>query len=164
MCFFDCAGSWLLCGLFPNCSKWELLPSCCAWVSHCGGLFCGAWDLGHVVFSSCSVWAPEHRAIVMVHRLSSSMACGIFQEQGWNLYLLPMDFLPLNLRAVPENMFYIKNPSVHFCVLACLIRKKKSFFFLSYSLAQNNISTCIFYSVCRIPLPFLFLCIFDLFL
>ena len=125
---FGCAGPSLLCGLFPNCSEWELLPSCSAWVSHCGGLFCGAWDLGHVVFSSCSVWAPEHRLNVMVHRLSSSMACGIFQEQGWNLYLLPMDFLPLNLRAVPETMFYIKNPSVHFCVLACLIRERNHFF------------------------------------
>ena len=32
--------------------------------------------------SSCSSWALEHRAVVVVHRLSCSPACGIFLDQG----------------------------------------------------------------------------------
>ena len=39
-------------GLFSSCSEWELLSSCGARASHCGGFSCGARALGHTGFSS----------------------------------------------------------------------------------------------------------------
>ena len=60
-----CAGSLLLCGLFSSCSKWEILSSCRAQASHCGGSSCcGALALGHTGhtdLSSCGTWALEHK-------------------------------------------------------------------------------------------------------
>ena len=52
----------LHCGLctFSSCSERELLSSCGAWDSHCGGFSCcGAWAPGHVDFSSCGVWVQK---------------------------------------------------------------------------------------------------------
>ena len=47
---------------------------CGAWASHCGGFSCcGAWALG------------AQASVVVAHRLSCSIACGIFLEQGLNL-------------------------------------------------------------------------------
>ena len=40
----------------------------------------------HLGFSSCGSWALEHR--LNRPRLSCSMACGIFLDQGWNPRLL----------------------------------------------------------------------------
>jgi len=40
----------------------------------------------HLGFSSCGSWALEHRLNRL--RLSCSMACGIFLDQGWNPRLL----------------------------------------------------------------------------
>ena len=59
---------------FSSCREWGPVSSCDAWVSHCSG------------FSCCRKWALGHRGSVVVqHRLSSSLACGIFP--GSNLCL-----------------------------------------------------------------------------
>ena len=101
---FGCAGSSLLCGLFFSCSKWGLLSSSGAWASHCGSFsYCGAQDLGVKAtivatheLRSCGSWAPEQVAVV--HRLSCSVASGIFPDQRSNPCLLhwQMDSLPLS--------------------------------------------------------------------
>ena len=71
ICFliFGCAGSSSLCGLFSSCGDCSLV----AGASHCGVFSCcraqtleclllGLWRLWSVCcFSSCSVWALEHR-------------------------------------------------------------------------------------------------------
>ena len=58
---------------FSSCSKKGLLSTCGARASHCGG------------FSYCKhgLWGAWASAIV-VHRLSCSVACGIFPDQGEN--------------------------------------------------------------------------------
>ena len=45
----------------------------------------------HMVFSSCSTWAP----VIVVHWLSCSTACGIFLDQGLNLCFLPGRQIPV---------------------------------------------------------------------
>ena len=61
-------------GLFLA-GNWGLLSSCNAWASLCGGFSCcREWVLGHVVFSSCGTL------------FSCPAACGIFLNQGSNLY------------------------------------------------------------------------------
>ena len=63
---------------------------CSVWASHCSGVSCcGPRALGCADFSSCSTWAqqvqlPGSRAQAqwLWHRLSCSMAYGIFQTQG----------------------------------------------------------------------------------
>ena len=57
---YGCAGSLLLGSLSSSCPKRELLSSCGAWASHCGGSSCcGAQALGHAGFSNCGVWARQ---------------------------------------------------------------------------------------------------------
>ena len=59
---------------------------------HCGGFFCcGAWDLGawaSVVMvrglSSCARGLQSAGSVVVTHRLSCSVACGIYPDQGSN--------------------------------------------------------------------------------
>ena len=49
-----------------SCEEWDLLSSCGAWASHCGGFSCcRAWTLGHTGFSSSQD---------LEHRLSTSGA------------------------------------------------------------------------------------------
>ena len=58
---FGCAGSSLLCGLFPSCGEQGLLSNCSMWASHCGGFSgCRAQTLGHKGFISCGSQALEH--------------------------------------------------------------------------------------------------------
>ena len=47
-------------------------------------------------------------SVVGAHRLSCSAACGIFQDQGSNPYLLhwQADSLPLNHQESPSNYFF----------------------------------------------------------
>ena len=57
---YDCAGSWLLCGLFSSCRQQELLSSCCVQASHQGSFsFSGAWAPECSGFRSCGMWAQE---------------------------------------------------------------------------------------------------------
>ena len=77
---FGCAGSLLLCGLFSGCSKRGPLSSCGAWASHCHGCSCSrARALARAGCSSCDGGLSS-----CVHRLSCSVACGIFSDQGSN--------------------------------------------------------------------------------
>ena len=76
---------------FSSCGERGLL-CCSARASSC----CGAPAPGvraSVVaafgLSSCGTWALEHEGLVVVaHRLSCSAACGIFPDQGSNLWTL----------------------------------------------------------------------------
>ena len=57
---------------FSSCGEGATLR-CSARASHCGG------------FSCCGAWALGARAsVVVAHRLSCSMACGIFPDKGLN--------------------------------------------------------------------------------
>ena len=42
---------------FSSCRDQGLFSSCGVQTSYCGGFSCGAWALGHAVFSSCCTWA-----------------------------------------------------------------------------------------------------------
>ena len=59
---FGYAGSSLQWGLFSSGGKRELLSSCGAWASHCGGFSSyKAQGLGHMGFSTCGSRALQHR-------------------------------------------------------------------------------------------------------
>ena len=92
---FHCVGSLLLCGILTTLGEWGLFSSCGAWSSHCGGSsLCRAQALGHTGISSRThglssgsrLWRAG--SIVVVQRLSCSLACGIFLDQGLTLCLL----------------------------------------------------------------------------
>ena len=73
----------LLLGFFSSCSKWVLLSSCNAWASHCGGFSCcRAWVLGCGASVVAIPGLSSTGSIVVAHRLSCSMECGIFLEPG----------------------------------------------------------------------------------
>ena len=82
---FGCAGSSLMHGLSSSCSECGLLSICAVWASHCGGFWCcGALGLGTrasvVVAPGLSSVVPglwSTGSVVVVHRLSCSMACGV---------------------------------------------------------------------------------------
>ena len=110
---FSCAGSSLLQGLFSSCGKWDLLSSCSAQASHCGGSSRGgAWALGHTgsVAVACGLWGTS--STVAAHRLGCSMACRIFPDQGSNSCLLHWQEPP----GKPPK------PSSAFPVLHCLCK------------------------------------------
>ena len=66
------------------------LAPCTAGASHCGDFSCWrAWALGHVEFSSCNSKLQSKGSIVVVHGFSCFNACGIFPDQGLNLWSLP---------------------------------------------------------------------------
>ena len=87
-------------------------PRGCARATHRGVSCCGAQALGRVGFSSCRVWARElwltrlwgTGSVAVVHRLSCSVACEIFLDQGLNQCLLhwPADSLPLSHEGSPK--------------------------------------------------------------
>ena len=59
------------------------------WASHCGGFSYRAQALGHESFGSyCLQTLKTTDSVVVVHRLSCSVACGTFLDLGLNLYLL----------------------------------------------------------------------------
>ena len=64
---------------FFSCSKWGLLSSRSARVSHCSGFSCyGAQAPRRTGLSSRNTWAQQFAA----HELSCPEACEIFQDQG----------------------------------------------------------------------------------
>ena len=75
--------------------------------SHCGGVSCcGARALGRTA------------SVFVAHRLSSSVACGIFLDQGLNLYLLhwQADSSPLSHQGSPSKYLNNNNrKAVSFC-------------------------------------------------
>ena len=90
------------------CSGCFLVVVLCLEVFHsCGFSHCTAQALGHVGFSSCSSRALEHRLNSCDIRACSSMACGIFPNQGLNPYLLhwQADSLPLSHQGSPVFLF-----------------------------------------------------------
>ena len=101
---FGCTGFSLLQRLFSSCRERGLLFSCYMRASHCSGFsFCRVWALGHMGFSSCSSWALSPDSIVVAQGLSSSVAYGIFPDQGSNPRLLhwQVDSLTMNHQESP---------------------------------------------------------------
>ena len=97
--FFRVCLGWVfvLHGLSSSCRDLGLLSGG-AQASHQGGFFCcrargsRAWASGHA--------APRLKSIgsaVAIHRLSCSVACGIFPDQGWNPRLLHWQVNSLSL-------------------------------------------------------------------
>ena len=76
-----CVASWL----FSSCGKQGPLSSCGAQASPCRGFSCSrARAFRNSAFSSRGSWAPERKStgsIVLAHRLSCSLACGIFPDR-----------------------------------------------------------------------------------
>ena len=67
------------------------------------GLHASAVAVGEL--SSCSSWALEHRLNSYGTQASCSSVCGIFWDQGSNMYLLhwQMDSLPLGHLGSPQQ-------------------------------------------------------------
>ena len=85
MFIFGCAGSLLLWGLFSSCRQRGLLSRRGAWASHCGGFSCrGAGALVRTGLHSCSPGLWSTGFVVVVHRLSCSVACRMLLDQGSN--------------------------------------------------------------------------------
>ena len=71
---------------FSSCWEWGLLSSCESQASYCSGFSrCGSWALGQEGFSNYGAQA----SVIMVHRLSCSVAFGIFPDQVLNLCPMP---------------------------------------------------------------------------
>ena len=86
---FGCTGCLLLHRLFSSCGEWQLLSSCGAQASHCGGFSCcRARVLGHTVYNSFSSQVLEHRLNSCGAWGSCFAACETFSDQGSNLCLL----------------------------------------------------------------------------
>ena len=67
---------------FSRCDKGGLLSSCGVWVSHCHGIsYCGGQALGPT------------GSVVVVLRLSCSVASGVLQDQGLNQCFLNWQIL-----------------------------------------------------------------------
>ena len=66
-----------------------LLCSCGVWASHCGGFSrYRAQALGNVGSLTVLIVLYSTGSTAVAHRLSCSVACGIFPDQGSNLCLL----------------------------------------------------------------------------
>ena len=76
MYFWLCSASIAVLGLSLD-AVGEGYSPCGAWASHCGGFSCwGSRTLERI------------GSVAVMHALSCSRACGICQDQGWNLCLL----------------------------------------------------------------------------
>ena len=111
-------------GFFSSCGKVGLLSGCRERASPCGGFSCyWARALGRSGFHSCSSQAWSTGSVVVAHRLSCSVACGIFWDQGSNPCLLhwEVDLLPLSHQGSPPSCFLTRKnfqwkPVHHSCV------------------------------------------------
>ena len=110
--FFSVLKNFWLCWVFTarwfssSCGEWGLLSNCGVRASHCS--FCSCFRLqalGCAGFNSCGSWALEHRLNIVAHRLSCSVACGIFLYQGLNC-LLNWQVDSLLFWATRETMVY----------------------------------------------------------
>ena len=116
---------------FSSCSKQGHSVNCGARASHCGGLsHCAGFSLCWVLLllstgsrarpagaeahglRSCSSRALEHDSVAAAHRLSCSIACGVFPAQGSNPRLIrwQADSLPLSHQGSP-CLFYSRKYS-----------------------------------------------------
>ena len=76
---------------FYSCGEWGLLSSCGAWVSPCSGLLQSTGSVAprlqqlRQLGSVGAAGGPQSAGlVVMAQGLSYSVACVIFQDQGWN--------------------------------------------------------------------------------
>ena len=91
---------------FSSCGEWGLLST----VGHrlWGTRAQQLWFTG---FSSCGSRALEHGSAVVVSRLSCSVTCGVFPDQGLNPHTMywQVDSLPLdNQGSSPPPLFYVE--------------------------------------------------------
>ena len=112
---FSCVGSSLLCRLLSGCGKQGVLSRCAMgfslwrllWLQSTGsrvnGLQC-LWHMDSVVATSK---IQNTGSIVVANRLSSSVACGIFLDLGFNWCLLhwQADSSPLSHQENPSTGF-----------------------------------------------------------
>ena len=70
--------------VFSNCGEWGATLDCSVWTYCCGFSYCGVRAVWGVAFSSCSSWVLEHRLNCCAHRLSCSVARGVFPDQRLN--------------------------------------------------------------------------------
>ena len=113
---FGHAGSLLLCRLFSSCDERGLLSSCDERASHCGDFL--LWSSGSRAHKLQQLWhlgsgivvpgLQSTGSAVTVHRLSCSLAHGIFPSQGSNLCLRhwQVDSLLLCHQGSPNFFFY----------------------------------------------------------
>ena len=104
LCIFGCMGSSLLHMGFLYFGERALLSSCLVWASCCGFSLVAEHGL-------CGVWASvvagrgllSTGSVVVLHRLSCSLARGIFLDQGLDLCLLhrQADSLPQSHQRSP---------------------------------------------------------------
>ena len=116
---------------FSSCGKRGLLSSCGSWSSHCSGFSCcGLQSLG------CA------GSVAVTNRLSCSLACGIFPDQGSNLFPCTGRCI-LNTqppRKTKDSYFYMillsKGPSCQIfgCLSMCitLLSRKQSSAYLPF--------------------------------
>ena len=101
----------LLWGLFSSSGERELPSSGGVQASHGGGFSCcRAWALGCWASVVAIPGLSSTGSIVVAHRLSCSMECGIFLDQGSNLCLLhwQADSLPLSHQGSPNTVITFK--------------------------------------------------------
>ena len=96
---------------FSSCSMWGLLSSCGAQASH------------YSAFSCCGGRAVSTGSVVGAHGVSCSAACGIFLDEGSNLYLL-------HWQADSLSQIHLGSPSLAFLI--------DSLFFLAYSFHHQD--------------------------
>ena len=116
-CLYHLPALWVFYSLFTHlCLCWTFVAVWTflqlEWVgatlwSWCAGFSCGAQTLQCAGSSSCGSQAPRHKLVVAAQGLSCSIACGIFPDQGSNLWLLhlPANSLPLSHQGSPVNAF-----------------------------------------------------------
>ena len=103
---------------------------CGIWTSCCGFSCCGTHILGYMSFSSYGTWAQQlwvpglqsTGSVIVVHRSSYPVTCGIFLDQGQNSCLLhwQVDSLPLSHHGNPI-LFYSINMSLDYSYKHALI-------------------------------------------
>ena len=83
--FIGCIGSSLLCAGFLQLQRAGVTLRYSARASHCGGFSCcGARALGAWASVVVARGLQSAGSVIVAHRLSCSMACGIFPDQGSN--------------------------------------------------------------------------------
>ena len=103
-----CTGSSLLCQAFSSYSELGATFHCSAQASHYSGLSCsGAQALGIQASVVGARWPKSSGLVVVEPRLSCSMSCRIFSDQGFNP-------CPLHWQANSNPLIHQGGPSVLF--------------------------------------------------
>ena len=114
------------CVAFSSFSEPGLLYSCTVQASHCGGFSpCMAWALGHRASVVRLSGFSSTGSIVVAHRLSCSVACGIFLGQGSNPCLFHWQAESLPLSHQGSSMFFIFASPTQNSAQKCLLHGRQ---------------------------------------